>query len=113
MSILPILEQTNEIIGEPDDIKMALHLQAFNKSYLKRIQTNCPRRLCLALVVPAAAGVMVLKIHNRMIKLKSSLFLAHKDKIIKATLGAELIAPPSVPETANAFSAMFKQKRSV
>ncbi len=36
----------------------------------------------------------------------------HKNKIIKATLGAELIAPPSVHwEIANAFSAMFKQKR--
>jgi predicted nucleic acid-binding protein len=35
-----------------------------------------------------------------------------KEKIIEATLGAELLAPPSVHwEIANAFSAMFKQKR--
>ena len=36
----------------------------------------------------------------------------HKDKIVKATLGSELIAPSSVHcEIANAFSAMFKQNR--
>lgn len=36
----------------------------------------------------------------------------HKDKIVKATLRSELIAPSSVHwEIANAFSAMFKQKR--
>jgi predicted nucleic acid-binding protein len=35
-----------------------------------------------------------------------------KGKIIETTLGAELLAPPSVHwEIANAFSAMFKQKR--
>ena len=35
-----------------------------------------------------------------------------KEKIIEATLGAELLAPSSVHwEIANAFSAMFKQKR--
>ncbi len=36
----------------------------------------------------------------------------HKDRIIKVTRGSDLIAPSSVPwEIANAFSAMFKQKR--
>ncbi len=36
----------------------------------------------------------------------------HKDKIVKAALGSELIAPSSVNcEIANAFSAMFKQSR--
>ena len=35
-----------------------------------------------------------------------------KGKIIETTIGAELLAPPSVHwEIANAFSAMFKQKR--
>jgi len=36
----------------------------------------------------------------------------HKDKIVKATQGSDLIAPSSVHwEIANAFSAMFKQNR--
>ncbi len=36
----------------------------------------------------------------------------HKDKIVNATRGADLIAPSSVHwEIANAFSAMFKQNR--
>ncbi len=36
----------------------------------------------------------------------------HKEKIIRATINSELLAPPSVHwEIANAFSAMFKQKR--
>jgi predicted nucleic acid-binding protein len=36
----------------------------------------------------------------------------HKDKIVQAALNSELIAPSSVHwEIANAFSAMFKQKR--
>ncbi len=37
---------------------------------------------------------------------------SHKERLVQATLGADLIAPSSLPaEVGNAFSAMFKQKR--